>query len=83
MAEEPLRLVQFTKSFHIGGTEVQVVELLRGLPPCYRVQVAVLQDAGPLMDSVLGWASRRRCFRSMARWRGPTRCCRWCGWRAG
>ncbi|PTL78305.1 glycosyltransferase [Vitiosangium sp. GDMCC 1.1324] len=53
MAEEPLRLVQFTKSFHIGGTEVQVVELLRGLPPSYRVQVAVLQDAGPLMGSVL------------------------------
>ncbi|QRK07630.1 glycosyltransferase [Archangium violaceum] len=52
MAEEPLRLVQFTKSFHIGGTEVQVVELLRGLPSSYRVQVAVLQDAGPLMDSV-------------------------------
>jgi glycosyltransferase involved in cell wall biosynthesis len=58
MAEEPLRLVQFTKSFHIGGTEVQVVELLRGLPSSYRVQVAVLQDAGPLMDSVvrLGFA---------------------------
>ncbi|WPB81120.1 glycosyltransferase [Archangium violaceum] len=53
MAEEPLRLVQFTKSFHIGGTEVQVVELLRGLPPSYRVQLAVLQDQGPLMESVL------------------------------
>ncbi|MFE8597511.1 glycosyltransferase [Archangium violaceum] len=53
MAEEPLRLVQFTKSFHIGGTEVQVLELLRGLPPSYRVQLAVLQDQGPLMESVL------------------------------
>ncbi len=52
MAEEPLRLVQFTKSFHIGGTEVQVVELLRGLPSSYRVQVAVLQDEGPLMGAV-------------------------------
>ncbi len=52
MAEEPLRLVQFTKSFHIGGTEVQVVELLRGLPSSYRLQLAVLQDMGPLMDSV-------------------------------
>jgi glycosyltransferase involved in cell wall biosynthesis len=52
MAEEPLRLVQFTKSFHIGGTEVQVVELLRGLPSSYRVQLAVLQEMGPLMDSV-------------------------------
>jgi L-malate glycosyltransferase len=52
MAEEPLRLVQFTKSFHIGGTEVQVVELLRGLPSTYRVQMAVLQDAGPLLGTV-------------------------------
>jgi glycosyltransferase involved in cell wall biosynthesis len=52
MAEDPLRLVQFTKSFHIGGTEVQVVELLRGLPSSYRVQVALLQDAGPLLGSV-------------------------------
>ncbi|HEX8438286.1 glycosyltransferase [Archangium sp.] len=52
MAEEPLRLLQFTKSFHIGGTEVQVVELLRGLPASYRVQLAVLQDEGPLMGAV-------------------------------
>ncbi|HEY0094706.1 MAG TPA: glycosyltransferase [Archangium sp.] len=52
MAEAPLRLVQFTKSFHIGGTEVQVVELLRGLPSSYRVQVGVLQDDGPLMGAV-------------------------------
>ena len=52
MAEQPLRLVQFTKSFHIGGTEVQVVELLRGLPSSYRVQLAVLQDEGPLLGSV-------------------------------
>ena len=34
--EEPIRLVQFTRSFHIGGTEVQVLELLRGLPSQYR-----------------------------------------------
>ncbi|HLM42943.1 MAG TPA: glycosyltransferase [Myxococcaceae bacterium] len=52
MAEAPLRLVQFTKSFHIGGTEVQVVELLRGLPSSYQVQVGVLQDDGPLMGAV-------------------------------
>lgn len=52
MEEQPLRLVQFTKSFHIGGTEVQVVELLRGLPSSYRVQVAVLQDVGPLLSAV-------------------------------
>lgn len=58
MGEEPIRLVQFTRSFHIGGTEVQVLELLRGLPPSYRLQVSVLQDAGPLMGSLwqLGFA---------------------------
>ncbi|WP_338261055.1 glycosyltransferase [Corallococcus caeni] len=52
MGHEPLRLVEFTRSFHIGGTEVQVLELLRGLPSSYRLQVSVLEDQGPLMDSV-------------------------------
>ncbi|MBJ6764312.1 glycosyltransferase [Myxococcaceae bacterium JPH2] len=56
--DQPLRLVQFTRSFHIGGTEVQVLELLRGLPPSYRLQVSVLEDVGPLMGTVwkLGYA---------------------------
>ncbi len=53
MAEQPLRLLQFTKSFHIGGTEGQVVELLRALPDSYRVQIGLLQETGPLLDSVL------------------------------
>ncbi|HYI03098.1 glycosyltransferase [Hyalangium sp.] len=48
VGEEPIRLVQFTRSFHIGGTEVQVLELLRGLPARYQLQVSVLEDAGPL-----------------------------------
>jgi glycosyltransferase involved in cell wall biosynthesis len=48
MGERPMRLVQFTRSFHIGGTEVQVLELLRGLPSRYQLQVSVLEDAGPL-----------------------------------
>lgn len=52
LGEEPIRLVQFTRSFHIGGTEVQVLELLRGLPPSYRLQVSVLQDAGPLVGTL-------------------------------
>ncbi|WP_375760177.1 glycosyltransferase [Corallococcus exercitus] len=52
MGQEPLRLVQFTRSFHIGGTEVQVLELLRGLPSSYRLQVSVLEEEGPLMGSV-------------------------------
>jgi glycosyltransferase involved in cell wall biosynthesis len=50
--EEPIRLVQFTRSFHIGGTEVQVLELLRGLPARYQLQVSVLQDAGPLVGTL-------------------------------
>jgi L-malate glycosyltransferase len=52
MGEEPIRLVQFTRSFHIGGTEVQVLELLRGLPSSYRLQVGVLEGVGPLMGSL-------------------------------
>jgi glycosyltransferase involved in cell wall biosynthesis len=52
VGEEPIRLVQFTRSFHIGGTEVQVLELLRGLPAEYRLQVSVLQDAGPLVGTL-------------------------------
>ncbi|MBF5041213.1 glycosyltransferase [Aggregicoccus sp. 17bor-14] len=51
-APRPLRLVQFTRSFHLGGTEVQVVELLRGLPAHYRTQVCVLQEGGALLPAV-------------------------------
>ena len=47
-----MRLVQFVRSFHIGGTEVQVLELLRGLPDAYRVRVGVLEAAGPLMGQL-------------------------------
>lgn len=50
--ERPLRLVQFVRSFHIGGTEVQVLELLRGLPEGYQVRVGVLEAAGPLMEEL-------------------------------
>jgi glycosyltransferase involved in cell wall biosynthesis len=49
---KPIRLVQFTRSFFIGGTEVQVLELLRGLPPRYQLQVSVLQEAGPLVGEL-------------------------------
>ena len=52
MAEAPLRLVQFTKSLYFGGTEGQVVELLRGLPSSYQVQVSVLDAVGPLMEPI-------------------------------
>lgn len=48
----PIRLVQFTKSFHVGGTEVQVLELLRGLPSRYQLSVSVLEGGGPLAPAV-------------------------------
>ncbi|MCI0570817.1 MAG: glycosyltransferase [Myxococcaceae bacterium] len=48
----PLHIVQFTRSFHFGGTEVQVLELLRGLPDGFRVRVGVLEATGPLLESV-------------------------------
>ncbi|MGQ0506110.1 MAG: glycosyltransferase [Myxococcaceae bacterium] len=52
MTERRLRLVQFTKSFHLGGTEGQVVELVRGLQPRHDVSLAVLDARGPLLESV-------------------------------
>jgi L-malate glycosyltransferase len=51
-AEAPLRLVQFTRSFHMGGTEVQVLELLRGLPSSYHVRVGVIEHGGHLRRGV-------------------------------
>src|SRR5215471_5022343 len=43
-----IRLLEFTKSFHVGGTEGQLLQLLRGLPADYAVHVAVLDSRGPL-----------------------------------
>ncbi|MGA9524147.1 MAG: glycosyltransferase [Myxococcaceae bacterium] len=45
-------MVEFVRSFHLGGTEGQVVELLRGLPRDYEIRVAVTHDAGPLLEQV-------------------------------
>lgn len=49
---QELALLEFTKAFYIGGTEVQVLELLRGLGPSYRLEVGVLEHVGPLLDEV-------------------------------
>lgn len=51
-ASAPIRLVEFTRAFYLGGTEVQIVELLRGLGPRYRVSVGVLDLKGPLLPEV-------------------------------
>jgi glycosyltransferase involved in cell wall biosynthesis len=47
-------LIQLVRSFHLGGTEGQVVELLRGLPERYRVGVYVMSHRGPLSEEVAG-----------------------------
>lgn len=51
-AADPIRLVEFARAFYVGGTEVQVLELLRGLPSDYQIQVGVLSAVGPLMPQV-------------------------------
>jgi len=43
------RVVEFTNCFHVGGGEVQVLELLRRLPPDYEVSVHALDASGPLL----------------------------------
>ncbi|MBF5042511.1 glycosyltransferase [Aggregicoccus sp. 17bor-14] len=48
----PIRLAQFTRAFYLGGTEVQIVELLRGLGARYQVSVGVLDLKGPLLAEV-------------------------------
>lgn len=48
----PVRLLQFTRSFYLGGTEGQVLELLRQLPSRYRVSLAVIEQKGPMMEQV-------------------------------
>jgi L-malate glycosyltransferase len=45
---EPIRLVQFTNCFHVGGGEMQFLELLRRLPSDYDVSVHALDPHGPL-----------------------------------
>lgn len=45
-----VRVVEFTNCFHVGGAEVQVLELLRRLPPEYEVSVHALDASGPLLD---------------------------------
>ena len=48
----PIRLVEFTRAFYLGGTEVQILELLRGLGSSYRVSVGLLDLKGPLLGEV-------------------------------
>lgn len=52
LEHNPIRLVEFTRAFFLGGTEGQLVELLRALPAHYRVQVGALAARGPLLERV-------------------------------
>jgi glycosyltransferase involved in cell wall biosynthesis len=49
---EKIRLVELTRSFYYGGTEVQLVELLRGLNDRFDIKVANLEAGGPLLEAV-------------------------------
>ena len=62
------RLVQFTRSFFLGGTEVQVVELVRGLKPSYDLRIAVLDNVGPLASKVqeMGYVPEEFPFKGSA-----------------
>lgn len=46
------RLLQFVNSFHLGGTEGQVLELLRGLRADWSVEAAAVHLEGPHLASV-------------------------------
>jgi L-malate glycosyltransferase len=46
---ERIRLVEFTNCFHVGGGEMQLLELLRRLPAEYAVSVHALDPRGPLL----------------------------------
>jgi glycosyltransferase involved in cell wall biosynthesis len=75
-------LVEATKAFYLGGTETQVLALLRGLQG-WEVRTAVVWRKGPLLEQVralghepeefplgssaLRWATARQIVR-MARW---------------
>ncbi len=45
-----IRVMEFTNCFHVGGGEVQLLELLRRLPPDYDVSLHALDPRGPLLE---------------------------------
>jgi L-malate glycosyltransferase len=47
-----IRVAEFVRSFNIGGTEGQMVELVRGLPRDDEVRVATTEGVGPLIEQV-------------------------------
>lgn len=51
-AQERPRVLEFVNTFHFGGTEGQVVELLRGLAPRFELSAAAIQVQGPHVETV-------------------------------
>jgi glycosyltransferase involved in cell wall biosynthesis len=69
--EVPIRLMEFTRAFYLGGTETQLVELLRGLPGHYQVRIGALQAKGPLYEVVRALGHQPRTFPLGARFLRP------------
>ena len=51
-APRAVRLVEFTQTLHLGGTEVQLVELMRSLPSHYTTRLSVVRAQGPLLETL-------------------------------
>jgi glycosyltransferase involved in cell wall biosynthesis len=68
----PIRLIEFTRAFYLGGTEAQLVELLRGLPGHYRVRVGALEAKGPLLGAVCELGLTPQTFPLGARFLRPS-----------
>jgi len=47
-----MRIAQFTRAFYLGGTEGQVVELLRGLRARHELRVGCMDALGPLIPTL-------------------------------
>lgn len=60
--DNALRIAEFTRSFNYGGTEVQLIELVRGLQRRHEVHVGCLFAKGNLVDTLAGLNARPREF---------------------
>jgi glycosyltransferase involved in cell wall biosynthesis len=57
-----LRIAEFTRSFLFGGTEVQLVELVRGLTVRHEVHVGCMVAEGHLVDALAALNARPKEF---------------------
>jgi glycosyltransferase involved in cell wall biosynthesis len=62
-------VVLFTRSFEIGGAEVQMSALARGLPQNeFKVTVICLYERGPLIEEIRSAGIRIICLEKRGRW---------------